>query len=236
MDKKPKMRWMEKDLKEMRRVLKNYNAKVRRQIKSADDYEFWNERKVGVNDFKDKIKTRQDFNRELNSLKRFSRRGREQIVKNEKGLKLTKHDISEAKEKVRIINIKRAYERKKIGFSPEKGNMYQLEHQNLTPKNLNLNKSSRDWEKYIKSIDKEVSSTFKEEQINQYKENYFKAIEKQLGNHSKELINLLKDVDTQFLYEKSMGNEFLNVKFIYDPQQQIDIFNVTMDEWKRTLE
>ena len=79
---KPKIRWSEADDKEFKRVVKNYNAKINRLAKKDPKNAKSLPAKITSKDItqlKELIGNRQEFNRELNSLKRFSNKGSEDI-------------------------------------------------------------------------------------------------------------------------------------------------------------
>lgn len=235
MAKKPSMRWRDKDNREMQRIVNNYNAKLRRLEKKNPEIAEYLPEKMTMKKLRSKIETRQDFNRELNSLARFSRRGAEKLVEGPKGLKVTQYEVDEAKTKVRIVNIKRAYERKKLGFSPEKGNMGQIESQNLQPKKFSLNKTPREWEKFMETLDKEVATNFKANQLEKYKENYLKGINENLGEKGEELAKLLDTLEPEALFTHSVTNPLLTIDFIYDPLETETIINAKIEAWKEVM-
>lgn len=121
MSKYHKIRWQESDLKELNRVVKNYNAKIRRLEKKNPQIEkvlpqYYNEKtdtfssKLTVGQLKELINTRQDLKRELNALKRFSKRGSETIVSvpnTDNNLKITKWQLTEMNRRVGVINRRR---------------------------------------------------------------------------------------------------------------------------------
>ena len=110
MSKYHKIRWSEQDTKEISRVVKNFNAKVSRLAKSNPEIANVLPEKVSTRQLKEMINTRQDLNRELNSLKRFSKKGSEKIVvvpNTEYELKITKWQQTEMNRRVGIINRRR---------------------------------------------------------------------------------------------------------------------------------
>ena len=115
------IKWREQDEKELRRVARNFNDKLRREIKKSPENrnilpQFYNEKtdqfesRITVQMLHDLIKTRDDYNRMLNMLKRFSRRGAEKIVdapSNDYGTRTTKWQKQEMSRMVGIVNRKR---------------------------------------------------------------------------------------------------------------------------------
>ena len=83
MARKYNIKWSEADEKELKRVVRNYNAKINRVIKKNPELKNSLPTKLtskDVSELKSWIVTRQDFNRELNSLKRFSNKGAEDML------------------------------------------------------------------------------------------------------------------------------------------------------------
>ena len=115
------IKWRVQDEKELRRVARNFNRKLGRLVKENPENagalpQFYNpkteqfESRITVEALKDLIQTRQDFNRQLNMLKRFSKRGAERIIEapgNVYGTKTTVWQKQEVGRLVGIINRKR---------------------------------------------------------------------------------------------------------------------------------
>ena len=85
------IKWREQDEKELRRVVRNFNAKLQRLVKKNPENknilpQFYNEdaeqfeSRLTVDMLRDLIQTRADYNREINMLKRFTKRGAERVV------------------------------------------------------------------------------------------------------------------------------------------------------------
>lgn len=122
MSKQHKIRWTSTDNKEIARVVRNFNAKINRITKKNPQMKnvlpkFWDSEtesftdKLTVRQVKELINTRQDLKRELNSLKRFSKKGAEQVVvisNNENNIQLTKWQKTEMNRRVANINRRRA--------------------------------------------------------------------------------------------------------------------------------
>lgn len=121
MSKYHKIRWQESDLKELNKVVRNYNAKIKRLEKKNPQIErilpqYYNEKtdtfssRLTVGQLKELINTRQDLKREINALKRFSKRGSERLVtvpNTDNNLKITKWQLTEMNRRVGIINRRR---------------------------------------------------------------------------------------------------------------------------------
>ena len=121
MPKQYNIKWRVKDEQELRRVARNFNDKLRRLIKAHPENrnilpQFYNpskdqfESRITVENLKQLIQTRADYNRYLNMLERFSERGAERIIDaptNEYGSKTTVWQKQEVARLVAIVNKKR---------------------------------------------------------------------------------------------------------------------------------
>lgn len=121
MSKQYNIKWREQDEKELRRVVRNFNDKLRRLVKENPENQnilpqFWNEQtqqfesRVTIKNLKGLIQTRADYNRQLNMLRRFGRRGAEEIIEaptNEYGARTTKWQKSEMARMAQIVNRRR---------------------------------------------------------------------------------------------------------------------------------
>lgn len=76
MARKPRIRWRKSDEEELKRVVKNFNAKISRLEKKDPKNKNALPQRITQKEVKDMIITRQDFNREIKSLKRFTQRGK----------------------------------------------------------------------------------------------------------------------------------------------------------------
>ena len=115
------IKWRAKDEREARRIIRNFNDKLRREIAKNPQNkpalpQFFNpntgeyESRITFENFKNMVDTRADYNRELNALRRFSKRGAEEVVYvpgayNEP--RTTKWQLQELSRRTSIINQKR---------------------------------------------------------------------------------------------------------------------------------
>ena len=205
-----KIRWKSEDLKELKRVVSNFNAKITRLAKKNPSIKNLLPEKVTANELKELIATRSDLKRELNALKRFSKRGAEEIVlaPNNEYTKTTKWQISELNRRAAIINRRRRLRAEELGKLPAKsrgeelgytvgqareyigmGNIRDLQLmpvksfiRNMTPKEIKLR---------YKSFASQTKSDYFTEQDYLLKENYIKGL---LENYAPEDIQVVVDV------------------------------------------
>ena len=123
-----KIRWQNKDVTELNRVVKNFNAKINRLAKANPSIKNLLPETVKAKELKELIYTRNDLKRELNTLQRFSKRGAEKIVKapNTRNLYVTKWQKEELTRRVALVNRKRKMRKEEIYQLPAKSRGQEL--------------------------------------------------------------------------------------------------------------
>ena len=127
MSKSYNIRWNDDDKKKLGSAVKNFNAKIKRLEKKYPDIKNALPERVTVRQMKNLIETRQDLNREINALNRFSSKhnvirqrkdGTYEGIKNAPGVNdtipLTNWQITEMNRRAAIINRKRKRRFKEI--------------------------------------------------------------------------------------------------------------------------
>lgn len=110
MSKQYNIRWREDDQDALRKAVKNFNAKLTRLEQKDPTQKNALPDRITVKQMKELITTRQDLQRELNALRRFTRPGAEQLIEipeHEYNMKITKWQKEEMTRRVAIINRKR---------------------------------------------------------------------------------------------------------------------------------
>lgn len=110
MSKVSKIRWTESDQDDLRKAVKNFNAKITRLEKKYPDQKNALPERMSVKQIKDLITSRQDLKREINALRRFTVPGAEELVDvpiSEYNMKMTKWQKNEMVRRAGIINRKR---------------------------------------------------------------------------------------------------------------------------------
>jgi len=218
------MRWSDKDVNEMYRIVKNFNQKVTYHFKNSPKKRGYLPSKVSIKDIKKNVTTRKDFNRILNHYERFSRSGQEEIITTKGGTTTTKWRLKEAKTAKRIKNIQSAYQDKKLGV-PKATAGTMPSQRKIESAKINLEPSAMtptELDKFEKMLQKRMDVKYYDEGYGQYMANYLKGIETQL-NGDEELRKMILEMDPEDLYKMTAANPKLQIGFIYDKQQAIDI-------------
>ena len=215
-----KIKWRKKDNQKIASVVRRFNSKLTRTLKKNPELAPYLPERLTTAGLKEKIKTRQDFNRETRSAERFLRKGSEEPITTNKGIKTTKWEIQETRYKVQQINRQRKVKRKKADVSTEKGTMGTIQANSLQPKKFNINTiSPSNWEAFKKSVEKQVSSNYYQEKDEHYKENYLKALYNVFGSQPDfyQLQWYIKQVPASVLVQMYYDDPILQIDFIYDP-------------------
>ena len=111
-------------------MARNFNAKLRKEVTKnpgsrASLPQFYNESaeqfesRITIESLKNMIQTRQDYNRIINMLKRFSKKGAEELVEvpgSDYDIKVTKWQMEEMKRLAGIVNRKRNIKRENMSM------------------------------------------------------------------------------------------------------------------------
>lgn len=235
MSKKYNIRWRKKDRKKISNTVRKFNAKITRTLKKNPDWEQYIPDRINVKDVTKMIETRQDFNRILNSYERFMKKGAEMPFTSQKGIQTTMWEKREVGIKVAQINRARTMETKKANVSTYKGTMGTIESNNLKPKTYDINKiKPREWGHYIKTVNKQVKSKYKDSKIEKYKQNYLRTIRENLGYGQKanELYDFVLGLDATLMYDVYYDDPILEIQFISDPLPADTIAEKALEHWK----
>ena len=222
MAKRHSIKWRLQDRKTLGKTVKNFNAKITRLEKKHPELKEFLPKKVSVKDLKNNIETRQDFNRELRSLQRFSKKGAEKPVISKTGITTTVWEKKEVGYKVALLNRKRKAERERAEVSTEKGTMGTIENASLQPKKYDINTiEPSSWERFKKNVEKQIKSSYFDEKKELYKQNYIKGFINVFGGGFiigfDSVLQKLKDIPADELVDLYYNNPVMELDFIYDP-------------------
>lgn len=236
MSKYHKIRWNDADSRELERVVRNFNSKINRLTKKNPEMKNVLPDKVTVGQLKELINTRQDLKRELNSLKRFSKRGSEEIIvipDTEYNLKTTKWQKNEISRRLSIINRRRkarleqmqelemksrgeplGYTRKELGMGK------QMELSFLPLRGFTRHMSQKDLKWKWKTILNESQTDYFTKRDFQLRENYIKSLkENYRDNDIKDVIETIEKMDiNDFL--QTFQEEGGTFEFSYPPDEE----------------
>lgn len=236
MSKRYNIRWQESDNEALRKAVKNFNAKIKRLEKKNPQLKNVLPEKTSVAQMRELIETRQDLKRELNALKRFSKRGSETIVNvpdNDYNLKTTKWQKEEMTRRIGIINRKRKARLKEVqetplqsrgkdlGYTKGQLGMGKQEEVSLTPMRAFTPKMTQyDLKHKFKNIMKESQNAYWHKRDLQLKSNYIKSLEENFNpNDVKDIIKRIDRMDFKE-FKKVFDSEGGNFEWSYPPDQE----------------
>jgi hypothetical protein len=212
MSRKYNIRWSEADEAELKRVVKNFNAKLTRLEKKDPKNANALPERISAAQLRDMIETRQDLNRELNALRRFSERGAEELVEvpdNDYNLKITKWQKKEMTRREVIVNQKRKRQLERVadiemtsrgqslGYKKGDIGMGKMERIELEPvRAFTPSQNRRDVNKRFRQLRKESISTYWDKRNELMRSVYVNEIEKNFPQEMvKDVVDKIREMD-----------------------------------------
>ena len=217
MPKQYNIRWRKDDSEALSRAVKNFNAKIDRLAKKNPKEASALPEKVTVRQMKELIDTRQDLNRELNALRRFSKKGSEILVDvpdSEYNLKITRWQKNEMTRRVAVINRRRKKRLEEIeemevtsrgeglGYTRGQLGMGRAEEAQLQPMRAFTPKMTRhDLKKRAEAINLQSQSNYFNKKDEQLRKNFIDTL---LRNYNEQdimdVIESIEDMDFKEFY------------------------------------
>ena len=229
-------------------MARNFNDKLRRLVKENPENknilpQFYNERtkefesRITVATLKDLIKTRQDYNRQLNMLKRFSKRGAERIVDapgNQYGTKTTAWQRQETARLAGIVNRKRQERLDRLNLvemmnsqGPLGYTLGQMFGMGLASKNklqptkaFTPSQSQTDLKYKLRALMDEGRSSYHQDRDKILKDNYIRTLQENYkAGDIQDVISVIKKMNSDLFILKfeAKGDAF---EFAYPPDQE----------------
>ena len=218
MPKQYNIKWRKSDREKISNTVRQFNAKITRTLKKHPEFAPYLPEKRTVKELTANISSRKDFNREVNSLSRFLKKGAEIPYASKSGVKTTTWERKEIGYKVAQINRERNIARKRANVSTYKGTMGSIRANNLNPKKYNIDKiRPRDWDKFVETVEKQVKSSYYYDEMVRYKENYIKALYDVFGAKGNGMIGIVENIPPDEFTDLFYKDPVLQLDFIYDP-------------------
>lgn len=222
------IKWRNKDKTRLSNTVRQFNAKITRTLKKNPELAPYLPERLTVQGLRDKIQTRQDFNREIKAARRFLKPGAETPVTSATGIRTTRWEKREIGIKVGVINRRRNRELKKMNPTTEKGTMGTIRENNLRPKKYDIDKiKASDWDMFVYGVEKQIMSGYTAQKNELYKQNFIKAVKTAFGSKGTEIVEMAQSIPADILVELYYNDPVLQVEFIYNPlEMQIKIDNI----------
>lgn len=243
MPKQYNIKWTDNQEEQLKKSVRNFNAKVSRlERKYKDDPTVVIPERVKIRDMRKLITTNRDLQVEVRSLQAFSRKGSENLVraKTNDTIFITKWQKKELEKRAKPINEARA---KRLEELESKGLVHKGKDLGYTRGQLGMGKSDTimlqpttaftpsmtkaDINKKMEHYRRESQSTYWNKKDLQMRENFVKALE---NNFGKNRVNYLK----HYIYTMDL-EEFKN-RLLSDPQDFDVAYFQSKDEEQATLD
>lgn len=222
------IKWRNEDKTRLSNTVRQFNAKITRTLKKNPELAPYLPERLTVQGLRDKIQTRQDFNREVKSARRFLKPAAETPVTSATGIRTTRWEKQEVGIKVGVINRRRKRKLKEMNPTTEKGTMGTIRENNLRPKKYDIDKiKASDWDMFVYGVEKQIMSGYTAQKNKLYKQNFIKAVETAFGSKGTEIVEMVQSIPADILVELYYNDPVLQVEFIYNPlEMQIKIDNI----------
>lgn len=249
MARRPRINWRQVDEEKITNLLRDFNSKVGRLAKKQPDLNNVLPKRLTREQFKKGVSTRADFNRRYNEYKRFLRKGAELPITNDQGLTISKWEKKENEIKARAVTNARQKELARIEGTPltDRGNptgiirgerKYTQAERELRPKNFNFERirPGKEYQQFKTALEKQVMSDYFQNRYEIYKKNYINKLDSEFGGRASNVINILKDVDAEVIFNAMNSDPDLHIDFIYDDSQADEILPYLTEAWPNYLE
>lgn len=235
MSRRSNIRWKDSDEKELARLVRNYNAKINRILKKDPQMEEYLPSRVKKSDLKASIETRSDLKKQMNSLKRFLKRGSEELVFNDfegsERLGITKYQKREIEIQVATLNRLKSLRRKEIEEMPVTSRSKKVGYKNkevermerlqmLQPKIFDFkNKKKSEFQHFVKGLlNADVYISMKDVIL---RDNYVDALYEHLGDnkYTREIAKKIENMPIDKFIDTYYSDTEAVIAFIYDPIQ-----------------
>ena len=213
------IKWRKQDKQKVTNTVRQFNSKITRLLKKNPALKPYLPDRINAKELTKNIQTRSDFNREINSLGRFLKKGAETPITTDTGLRTTQWQRKEIGYKVANINRQRTAERKRANVSTFTGTMGTIQKNNLEPKHYDFNKiKPSDWNKFVQNVEKQVKENYFSEKNELYKQNYMTAISNVFNKEdSSKLLSIIQNIPAENLIDLFYSDPVLQIDFVYDP-------------------
>lgn len=243
MRKRPNIRWRKNDTQKLVNTVRQFNAKITRTNKKLGGglVEDILPDRISTIQLKSQIKTRRDFNRIINSYQRaIKNKNAFDVISNNQGVYTTKWELQEIQYATQRANRLAKEAEKRVNYPDRRLWNDSLEKLDYKPRKVNFNEATySSWQKFIETTQKRSQSDYWFKRALQYQENYIRGIEKQLGQgeNAKALIDYIKNLDAEFMFNNYYTETYLSFEWIYDEHFSGELrAELALRDWKALIE
>lgn len=214
-----KIRWREEDKRKLQKAVKNFNAKITRVSKAHPDLAAIQPARRSAKEMEERLKqmTRQDYNRTIKALQRYSTKGAERERVTQAGVKTSKWQLDQMRYDLQYINNRRERKRKALNAEPGSGLMYRLADENLYKIKDNAQSANmQDFIKFSRMLEEKLFNESDPVALGRYHQNMLDAIAAQFGEESS-VYKAVQGMSDEAVFNLSWKfSEKFSFEFIYD--------------------
>lgn len=222
------MKFSKKDEDELSKLVKNFNAKIRRVKKKHPELAFIQPAKLSKSEIKTSYADAPKilYRKAISGYKKYLARGAEMPYTTKSGVNTTLWQKREIDRQFRTINAQRKKEIAKYQPSIYKGTMNAIQNMNLKPRKNTVEEiRPKSWGRFVENLERQA---YRNVSKKRYKENYLKAILNEFGTGK--LYERFEAVPEDKLYQMYFDSPYLQIDFIYDPHEKEVVSKYMLEE------
>lgn len=238
------IKYRESDLDKLNRTVENFNRKIRR---AAARGVVGLPEPVRVRDLREEIVDRADYNRQINALQRFSRKGAERsvVLDRETGVTITKWERDELSRLQAIVETRKRRVREEMGSQPAtsrgrdlgltRGEMHSARMNALAESKLNYKafRSPSEVRARKRTLSTKARSDYFKSSDEKYKENYIKGLQTVFGKKAGPLIAHIRSMNPHEVVKRYYKDQEGTLRYIYEKAQRESHLRSIMEVWSR---
>lgn len=241
MARKSRFTWDASNTETFQKAIRNFNAKVYYQRKAHPEIApilpetiKKEDKKRMLETLNDEYTTQQDFDRQIRSLKRFSRKDATKIVSDADEVPITNWQKKEIQYKVNTVNQKLKEQREALSHDPnlaKKGNIQFDELSDIDPHKM----KNKNWKEFEKMLDNKVMTNYLSKREEAYKKKYLEKLQ-ELPADTDELYDFVNRIPAKVLYNaRFQKDKSLSMALWYDPIPADNMVEIADVKWREYL-
>lgn len=242
MSRKSKFTWNASSAEAFQKTVRNFNAKIRYQRKAHPEIADLlpesikgERRKELLEILNDPYTTKQDFERKMKSLQRFSQKDATKVMVDIEGNPILNWEKKEIQYKVTAVNQKLKKQREALAQNKPLVKKGDIEYNELEEIKLEELQNIK-WDKFAKALDKKLMQRFEDRSAELYKQKYLEKIQENMHSAGDEFYNFISRVPAKVLWEaRFQEDKSLKIQFTSDPVPSDELAQMSLDKWRDYL-
>ncbi len=212
------IQWTPKQLEKLANAVEGYNERLVSQVKQKPDLLNAGLQRLDTGKLQALIPTATELNKFVTMLNETKKPEAWEYTTNSEGIPITAHQRKNLAKLQDLANKNREIMREGMPDKPEYyGTQSDIKRNALPPLNIDLeNAGYKRLKRLQQSLFKQSRSNFSQTVYDQYRENYFAGIEKNLGEErANRLKKMLENVDSGTMFKSYYQSPELTIRYIY---------------------